>query len=171
VAVTKHKIALVAALMIAAGSTAACGGGTNSAEMSPAFLHRLDHVCTADFAVMINTGKTPFPYPDFKPDDPQPDQLPLVGKFFAPNVAIWRRLPQQLTALGEPPAHAADWDHLRQLENRATANEIRQIHAALTGDATTFTATYHIAHATYLQVQAAARKAGLPASSPCQNVF
>jgi hypothetical protein len=94
--------------------------------MNPAFLHQLNQVCTADYAVMINTGKTPFPYPGFKPDAPQPDQLPKVGKFFAPNV--WRGSRCQ-------------------------------------------TATYHVAHAIYLKIVAAAKKAGLPASSPCQNVF
>ena len=40
-----------------------------------------------------------------------------------------------------------------------------------TGDARTFTATYHVAHATYLKIVAAAKKAGLPASSPCQKTF
>jgi hypothetical protein len=51
------------------------------------------------------------------------------------------------------------------------ANEIRQIHAALTGDGRSFTATYHVAHTTYLQVQKAAENSGIPASSPCRNVF
>ncbi len=167
---TKRKITLIAALM-AAASAAACGPATNPVTMSPAFLHRLNHVCTADYAVMTTTGKTPFPYPDFKPDDPQPDQLPKVGRFFAPNVVVWQRLPGQLGALGEPPTHVAAWDHLRQLENDADANNIRQIHAALTGDARTFTTTYHVAHATYLKIVAAEQRAGLPASSPCQKTF
>jgi hypothetical protein len=39
------------------------------------------------------------------------------------------------------------------------------------GRAPTFTTTYHVAHAIYLKIVAAAKKAGLPASSPCQNVF
>ena len=66
-AVTKHKITIVAALMFTAGSASACGSGASSATMNPAFVHRLNHVCTADYAVMINTSKTPFPYPGFKP--------------------------------------------------------------------------------------------------------
>jgi hypothetical protein len=169
--VTKHNIGLITALMIATGSAAACGSGTSSATMNPSFLHRLNHVCTADYAVMINTNKTPFPYPGFKPDDPQPDQLPKVGKFFAPNVAIWQRLPRQLRDLGEPPSHAAAWNHLRQLEAAEDANDIRQIHAALTGDARTFTTTYHVAHTIYLKIVDAEKTAGLPASSPCQKVF
>jgi hypothetical protein len=169
--VTKHKITIVAALMFTAGSASACGSGASSATMNPAFVHRLNHVCTADYAVMINTSKTPFPYPGFKPDDPQPDQLPKVGKFFAPNVAVWQRLPRQLGALGEPPTHTAAWDDLRQLEASEDATGIRQVHAALSGDAPTFTATYHEAHAIYLKIVAAAKKAGLPASSPCQKVF
>ena len=41
---TKRKITLIAALMTAA-SAAACGPATNPATMSPAFLHRLNHVC------------------------------------------------------------------------------------------------------------------------------
>jgi hypothetical protein len=167
----KHKITITAALMFTAGSAAACGSGSSSAPMSPAFLRRLDHVCTADYAVMVNTSKDPFPYPDFTPDDPQADQLPKVGKFFAPNVAVWQRLPRQLGALGEPPTHTAAWDHLRQLEAEIDANDIRQIHAALTGDAHTFTFTYHMSRTIYLKAAPAAKMAGLPASSPCQKVF
>ncbi|HEY7145823.1 MAG TPA: hypothetical protein VH637_16400 [Streptosporangiaceae bacterium] len=168
---TRHKITLAAVLAIAAGSAAACGPGQPRAAMNQAFLHRLNRVCTADFAVMINTSKDPFPYPDFKPDDPQPGMLPKVGRFFEPNVAVWQRLPGQLGTLGEPPTLAAGWDRLRQLEAKSNANGIRQVHAALAGDARTFTATYHIAHTTYQQVQDAEQQAGLPASSPCQKVF
>ncbi len=168
---TTHKIPLTAALLAAVAGLAACGPGHSPVSMSPAFLHRLNRVCAADFAVMVNTGQTPFPYPDFKPDDPQPAQLPKVGRFFAPNVKVWQRLPGQLDALGEPAAHAAAWDRLRQLDGQLNANGIRQVNAALTGDAHTFTATYHRAHSTYEQIQDAEQKAGLPSSSPCQKVF
>jgi hypothetical protein len=171
-----RKLTLIATLTAVTAAAAACTAAKGVAAagpsaVNPAFAHRLDRLCAADYAAMASTSKKPLPYQDFNPEHPRPGELPGVGRFFAPNVAVWQRLPGQLTALGEPATGAAAWDRLRTLEAQKDANGIRQVHAALAGDISGFVATARTSKALFSKLTDAEHAAGIPDGSPCMDAF
>jgi hypothetical protein len=120
---------------------------------------------------MVTTAKRPFPYPNFDVEHPDPALLPKVGAFFAPNVAIWRRLPAELAALGEPRRHAAEWDQLRRLVQQDSSNGIRQVHAATIRDRAGFISTAHASRSLYSRIKSVEDSLGVPARSACRGTL
>lgn len=170
-------IVAVALMGLLGAGVTACGSSsaktTPSVTMDPAFRDRLESVCAADYAGMVNTAKPgdSFPYPNFDVEHPDPGLLPKVGAFFAPNIPYWQRLPGQLAALGEPATNAAAWDQLRDLERQKSATGVDQIHAAENRDAATFVATAHSVRSLTPRLTAAEDSAGVPAKSRCRDAF
>lgn len=172
-----RSLATVALIGVLGAGVTACGSSpakpTPSVTMDLAFRERLESVCAADYAGMVNTAKPgdSFPYPNFDVERADPGLLPKVGAFFAPNVPFWQRLPGQLAALGEPATNATAWDQLRDLEQQKSATGIDQIHAAVNGDAATFVATAHSIRSLTPRLAAAEDAAGLPAKSRCRDAL
>jgi len=83
----------------------------------------------------------PFPFDNFDPLNPDPAQLPDVGRFFTgphdPRPAL-QTLAEELTALGRPPAQRSEWKRLLAARAQQLAIIQRQDDAALAADVAGF---------------------------------
>ena len=151
---------------------AACGSGSNSGRAATAanlaaFVSTVERVCVQAVAAH---GAQSFPLASFDPQHPNPDQLPIVGNYFA-TVGQLPHAVAALDALTPPPADAARWRGLLSLATQMRDNSQRQIEAARAKDVSTFVATVNTAHRLTDQLDADGRSFGFATSSPCGQVF
>jgi hypothetical protein len=170
---------LIAALL-AATVLAACGSSKKGAtstttstattlgatKIDPSFIARVDAICASAAA-----SSKPFPYPNFNPGRPDVKTLPKVGAFFARQQAVADALPKQLRQLGSPTTGQAIWSRMLALATQDRVIADRQIKAAKASDVAGFVATLQPVTTVSQQLQALARQAGFPSSSPCGKVF
>ena len=103
-----------------------------------AFIRHADSACRA--TERKAGALAPFPFSDFDPFHPDPQELPKVGQFF--NEPARRDLPsgllKKLERLGAPPASRRAWKNVLGARRTLLANEKKQTDAALANDAPTF---------------------------------
>jgi hypothetical protein len=107
------------------------------------FIRRADAACHATERKVQALGS--FPFPDFDPFQPDPQELPKVGQFF--NDPARRDLPSglltKLERMGRPPAGNRAWKNLLEARSTMLAEEKKQTKAALANDAPTFVKTVY----------------------------
>ena len=107
------------------------------------FIRRALRLCRATVAKVRRLPG--FPFDNFDPFNPDPQQLPQVGRFFnqPERRAIPADLLRRLRRLGEPPANRGAWRRVLAAREALIANERRQIAAALAGSAPKFVKTVY----------------------------
>jgi allene oxide cyclase-like protein len=102
------------------------------------FVRRADAACRA--TERKAQALPPFPFSDFDPFHPDPQELPKVGQFF--NDPARRDLPsgllEKLERLGAPSASRGAWKNVLGARRTMLASEKKQTKAALANDAPTF---------------------------------
>jgi hypothetical protein len=139
--------------------------------IDPAFIGRTETVCR-DFntAWVRLTGGSP-PYTGFDPQHPDPARLPGLGEYYTRGLPARRALPGKLEALGEPATGREMWDRLRDAGERLNQVAIEQAAAAVSGNASAFTATANTIHQLSRQLHDDGHKAGFGDHSPCDDTF
>jgi hypothetical protein len=164
-----NRLLAISAVVVMA---AACGSGASSnraatASAHAAFLTTVDTVCAR--AVSAHAGHQ-FPLSNFDPNQPNPDQLPIVGNYFA----RYGGLPQTLTALhtlAPPASDAAAWRQLLTVADQMRDNAQRQITAARAKDVTIFVTTVHTAQRLTDELDTNGARFGFTSNSSCGHVF
>jgi hypothetical protein len=106
------------------------------------YVGRADRACSAaadQFAKL-----PPFPFSDFDPLNPDPNELPSVGQFFSGpgnGDPIAQKLIADLGALGRPPAQRREWRSLTSAIAGELASADAQKQAALASQVPQFVAT------------------------------
>jgi len=147
---------------------AGCAGGP---RIDPAFIGRTEAVCRDFNTAWVHlTGGSP-PYAGFDPQHPDPARLRSLGAYFTKGLPARRALPGELDALGEPATGRSLWDGLRDRGKRLNQVAIEQAAAAVSGNATAFTATANTIHQLSAKLHDDGQKAGFGDHSPCDETF
>ncbi len=163
-------LALMAVVM--SGAATACNGSPasesgSSTSSHAAFVTRVDAVCQR--AVDAHAGHS-FPLPNFDPQQPNPGQLPAVGRYFARYGGL-DTVSRELHALKPPSADARSWQALLHLVDQMTANAAKQISAAKAEDVPTFVRTVKVANRLIAQINRSGGRFGFSSESACSQVF
>ena len=154
----------------AGAQAASTSQGGGSATLEPAFVARVNHLCTqTGMAVQRVHGN--FSHPGFDPLHPDPKVLPQVGAFFAASRSINDRLPDEFAALGEPRQAAAKWRAIVALARQDRGVADRQIAAAEASDVPAFVATVREVQRLSARISSLALGAGFARHSPCSEIF
>lgn len=155
------------AVLVAGCGSGASHGRASAASAHSAFLTAVSDVCAR--AVSAHAGH-PFPVSGFDPDQPDPDQLPAVGNYFARYGGLTQTL-TGLHSLDPPPSDAAPWRELLAVADEIRDNARRQIDAARSKDVTTFVRTVHTAQRLIDELDSTGARLGFMSDSPCRQVF
>lgn len=139
----------------------------STASLETGFRSRANAACADSLAVV---KAHPFPVKDFDPHKPDPTKLPAVAAHFT-SYGQLDVLAQRLTALGEPPESAQEWDRLRSAIQDSAANAKNQIRTAAARDVPAFTATVDRAEALHTQIVELGTDLGFGSSSSCGQFF
>jgi len=140
-------------------------------KLDPPFIAKANTVCksvSASFRQVL--GKT-FPYPNFNPEKPDPVTLRLVGAHFHKALSIYKAVPGELKALGEPTTGRQLWLELRGLADEDETLAIEQQADALAGNAKAFVANVNAVNKLQSKIDSTGAAAGFAASSACASTF
>lgn len=151
-----------------------CGGSGSSSKSSGAkldarFIQRVNAVCASELAYVKAQG--PFPYPQFRPLQPDRALLPRVAAALDRVVPHARALPAKFRALGEPATARAEWDRVRGLIAQAKQSSARQVAFARASNVAGFAAESKTANRLHELITAQGRALGISNSSPCAQIF
>ncbi len=117
-------------------------------------------VCEA--ALAQKKARSPFPYPNFNPTQPDRLKLPGIALSEAKTVKIYETWLHKMLALGQPPTGQAAWaDVMRALKSHVRII-VEQQAAARRGDSQTFTKDYYEGNEAQDEMLRAAKAAGVP---------
>lgn len=167
------RLAAIAAIVVlAAGCAASSKPATGTApRLAPnshaAFLASVNQICGR--AVAAHAGH-PFPLTDFDPEHPKPQQLPMVGNYFARYGGLLQ-ITVGLHKLTPPASDAPAWHRLLSDADLLRDNAERQIAAARAQDVATFVTTVHIAARLTGELDNDGARFGFTGTSTCSQVF
>jgi hypothetical protein len=166
-----HTRVLPIAGVVTAVALAGCAGHPTTQKIEPAFIAKVNALCTTINDQVHAAGIGTFPYQTFDPQHPDTATLPLVGAYFARGLLIRRAIPADLAALGEPRTAQAQWDSLRNLALQLNQTAIEQVAAAKAGDKKAFVATVNRVNGLHDRISSKALEDGFAKSSPCGDTF
>ncbi len=150
-------------------TTPASTTGATGGAIEPAFIARVNALCTKANAELAPKGK--FPYSNFNPTSPDVSLLPKVAAFFEGLRPVLDRVPVALKALGAPRQGASEWSQLVALVPQYRAIADRQIAAAKASDSQAFVKTVDEISTIQERITRLALGAGFAATSPCSELF
>jgi hypothetical protein len=141
---------------------AGCGGGDSSglSAESQAAVDQIQSICD-DAAAKVDASRGEFPVADFDPENPNPADLPAVGRYFAVGHPIWEEALEETRAVTVPTEIQGQVDTLLSAVERNLANAEAQAKAAQASDVAGFTATLEEAGSSGDAVKEAADTLGL----------
>jgi hypothetical protein len=136
----KASVSILAIACVAVG-LGACGGDSGSSldQASADVVARVEAVCAGLRDELDARGD--FPVDDFDPENPSPDALPVVGKYFASANAATEKALQWLRDLDAPTEIQPKLDALTDTMVAQLAGAKEQVAAAQNSDVAGFTAT------------------------------
>jgi hypothetical protein len=153
---------------VAAVSLVGCGSArSGSSAMDAPFLAKANAICVQ--AVQIQAAH-PFPLKSFDVQHPDPSQLPVIADYFS-QYGQAATTTSQLTALGAPPDHRADWQHMLSLLQQVSTNADAQIRADRNQDLAAFAATAAESQTLTAQIDKLGRSLGFAPADPCAREF
>ena len=96
-----------------------------------------------DNALAQKRSERPFPFPEFNPTEPDPSNLPAIGRYERAGVRIFTKWLNDMLRLGQPTHGQRAWNDLLSAIRRHTVIITEQQAAAARGDASTFTKDYY----------------------------
>jgi len=150
-------------------TTSASTTGAGGSAIEPAFIARVNALCTKANAEIAPKGK--FPYANFNPTSPDVSLLPKVAAYFESLRPVLDRVPTALKTLGTPKQGSAPWAEIVALVPRYRVIADRQIAAAKASDARAFVNTVSEISTVQEKITRVALDAGFSASSPCTELF
>jgi hypothetical protein len=148
---------LIAAMLVGA----ACGGGSSSSPvLGAAFRAKATALCRSTLTAIKAQGA--FPYASFDPKNPDPSELPAVGKWELKTSSIRVAWLRKMRELREPPSGQASWSAVVAALARHVRIISEQEAAAARGDARTFAKDYFEGSQAVKDMVHAADAAGVP---------
>lgn len=178
--IKKSRAAVIAVTLAAVMLAGGCGGSARPVTRAPGpltayrddavsrpFIGQVTAVCRQ---AVHEHAKHPFPLHRFDPLHPDPAKLPAVADYFARYGGL-EQIVARLSRLTPPARRAGAWYGLLSLADALKTTAQRQIAAARQRDVPAFVQTVRAVHALSRRIDAAGRRFGFPAQSPCGQVL
>jgi hypothetical protein len=140
-------------------------------HIDPAFVTKVNNVCTAANAMYTKVLGTAPPFPTFNPAKPDPGLLKKVGTYLEKAVPIDTQVITGLRQLGQPSTGRKAWAEIRSEVAQFEALTIDQEKSALAIKPAAFARQNKQLGTVATKLAKTALASGFPSGTPCSKTF